>query len=147
VLRANWFDAKLVLGQTNLPKAYTLLSFFGALALVLAAVGLCGTMSYVVSRRTKELGIRMALGADRRKIHWLVLREGLWQVALGVALRIPMALAATRLIASQLFGVRVGDPVTLALVALMMLAVASVATYFPARRATKADPIVALRTE
>src|SRR5262249_58921250 len=121
VLRANWFDAKLVLGQTNLPKAYTLLSFFGALALVLAAVGLCGTMSYVVSRRTKELGIRMALGADRRKIHWLVLPEGVWQGAAGGAPRIPMARAAPRLVSSHLFGARGGGPGTPALVGLMWL--------------------------
>jgi len=124
-----------------------LLSFFSALALALSAIGLYGTMSYAVSRRTKELGIRMALGADRRKILWLVLREALWQVALGVALGIPLALAATRLIASLLFGVPATDPVTLALVVLVMWAVAGVASYFPARRATKVDPMIALRYE
>ncbi len=125
----------------------TLLSFFGTLALVLAAVGLFGTMSYAVSRRTKELGIRMALGADRRDVLWLVMREALWQVLLGVTLGIPLALASTRLISSMLFGVQATDPLTLALVVLVMLAVAGVASYVPARRATKVDPMVALRYE
>jgi len=125
----------------------TLLSFFGALALALTGLGLYGSMSYAVSRRTKEFGIRMALGANRRDLLRLTLREALWQVALGAALGIPLALAATRLIANLLFDVKATDPATLALVALLLLAVASVASYFPARRAAKVDPMVALRVE
>jgi ABC-type antimicrobial peptide transport system permease subunit len=125
----------------------TLLSFFGALALALAGIGLYGTMSYAVSRRTKELGIRMALGARSPDVLWLVLREALWQVALGVVIGVPLALAGARLIASLLFGVRATDPVTISISALVMLAVALLAGYIPARRATKVDPLVALRAE
>jgi ABC-type antimicrobial peptide transport system permease subunit len=123
----------------------TLLSFFSALALALAGIGLYGTMSYAVSRRTKELGIRMALGARPRDALWLVLREALWQVALGVVIGVPLALAGARLIASLLFGVRATDPMTISISALVMLAVALLASYIPARRATKVDPLVALR--
>jgi len=123
----------------------TLLSFFSALALALAGIGLYGTMSYAVSRRTKELGIRMALGARSRDVLWLVLREALWQVARGVVIGVPLALAGARLIASLLFGVRASDPVTISISALVMLAVALLAGYIPARRATKVDPLVALR--
>jgi ABC-type antimicrobial peptide transport system permease subunit len=123
----------------------TLLSFFSALALALAGIGLYGTMSYAVSRRTKELGIRMALGARPRDVLWLVLREALWQAALGVVIGVPLALAGARLIASLLFGVRATDPVTILISAVVMLAVALLAGYIPARRATKVDPLVALR--
>jgi ABC-type antimicrobial peptide transport system permease subunit len=125
----------------------TLLSFFSALALALAGIGLYGTMSYAVSRRTKELGIRMALGAHSRDVLWLVLREALWQVAVGVLIGVPLALAGARLITSLLFGVQATDPVTISISALVMLAVALLAGYIPARRATKVDPLVALRTE
>ena len=121
----------------------TLMSFFSALAL--AGIGLYSTISYAVSRRTKELGIRMALGAHSRDVLWLMLREALWQVALGVAIGVPLALAGARLIASMLFGVRATDLMTISISALVMLAVALVAGYIPARRATKVDPLVALR--
>jgi ABC-type antimicrobial peptide transport system permease subunit len=124
-----------------------LLSFFGALALALAGIGLYGTMSYAVSRRTTELGIRMALGAQKRDVLWLVLREALWQVALGVVIGVPLALAGTRLIASLLFGVRADDPMTISVSSFAMLAVALLAGYIPARRATKLDPLVALRDD
>jgi len=123
----------------------TLLSFFSALALALAAIGLYGTMSYAVSRRTKELGIRMALGARSRNVLWLVLREALLQVAIGVVIGVPLALAGARLIANLLFGVGATDPMTISISALVMLAVALLAGYIPARRATKVDPLVALR--
>ncbi|MFL6209742.1 MAG: ADOP family duplicated permease [Pyrinomonadaceae bacterium] len=125
----------------------TLLSFFGALALMLAAIGLYGTMAYAVGRRTKEFGIRMTLGAQRHAILWLVLRETLALVALGIVVGIPVALLTTRLIARLLFGVRPTDPVTITLAVLTMLTVALVAGYLPAHRATKVDPMVALRYE
>jgi predicted permease len=125
----------------------TLLSFFGALALVLAGVGLYGTMAYATGRRTKEFGIRMTLGARRRDILWLVLRETLMQVALGVAIGIPASFAATRLVARLLFGVRPTDPATITLAVFVMLTVALLAGYLPARRATKVDPMIALRYE
>ncbi len=124
-----------------------LLGFFGALALVLASIGLYGTMSYAVGRRTREIGIRMALGAQKKEILWMVLREALQQVVIGVAIGIPVALAAGRLIASMLFGVKTSDPVTISVAVLVMVTIAFVAGYLPARRATKVDPMVALRCE
>ncbi len=123
------------------------LSFFSMLALALAGIGLYGTMSYAVSRRTKELGIRIALGARSSDVLWLVLREALWQVALGIVIGLPLALAGARLIASLLFGVPATDPMTISISALVMLMVALMAGYIPARRAAKVDPLVALRCE
>ena len=125
----------------------TLLSFFGALALALAAVGLYGTMSYAVSRRTKELGIRMALGAQRKDVLRMVLAEAVGLAAVGVAIGVPAALAGIRLIASLLFGVRAADPTTLAAAIVVMITVALMASYLPARRATRVDPMQALRYE
>ncbi len=117
------------------------------LALLLSCLGLYGILSYVVAQRTKEIGIRMALGAGRRDVLWLVLRDALRLVLLGVALGIPAALAAARLLASQLFGISAADPVTIGLATLVLLAVAAVAGYSPARRAARVDPLVALRFE
>ncbi|MBO0911748.1 MAG: ABC transporter permease [Acidobacteria bacterium] len=122
-------------------------SLFGALALLLASIGLYGLMSYSVSRRTREIGLRAALGAQRSTIIWLVLREALALVLLGVAVGIPFALAASRFIASMLFGISRGDLATIAAVSLLLLASALVAGYLPAWRASSADPVVALRTE
>ena len=124
-----------------------LLGFFGALALVLSSIGLYGTMSYVVSRRTRELGIRLALGAQRKDLLRMVLREALQQVVIGVAIGIPVALAGARMIASMLFGVKTTDPAPISVAVLVMGAIALVAGYLPARRATKVDPIEALRYE
>jgi predicted lysophospholipase L1 biosynthesis ABC-type transport system permease subunit len=129
-------------------RAIALLSsFFGALALLLASIGIYGLMSYSVSRRTSEMGIRAALGAQETTVIWLVLREALTLVLLGVAVGIPSALAASRLIASMLFGISPGDLPTIAAVSLFLLASASFAGYVPARRASRADPALALRTE
>jgi putative ABC transport system permease protein len=125
----------------------TLASSFGFLALLLSCLGLYGILSYSVARRTNEIGIRMALGADRRDLLWLVLRDALRLVLLGVLLGIPAALAAARLIASQLFGISAADPLAIGLAALVLLAVAAIAGYLPARRATRVDPLVALRYE
>ena len=120
---------------------------FAALALLLACIGLYGTMAYRVSRRTNEIGIRMTLGAQRANVFWLVTRECLLLVAIGLAIGVPVALAATRVIASQLFGVRATDPLTLAGVAILLPLVALAACYIPARRAMRVDPMVALRHE
>jgi len=120
---------------------------FAALALLLACLGLYGTMAYRVSRRTNELGIRMTLGAQRANIFWLVTRECLTLVAIGVAIGVPVALGATRVIASQLFGVRAADPLTFGGVAMLLLVVALAACYVPALRAMRVDPMVALRYE
>jgi predicted permease len=125
----------------------TLLGFFSGLALALAALGLYGAMSFLVGRRTKELGIRLALGAQKRGILWMVLREAFFVVATGVAIGVPTAVAASRLISSLLFGIRATDLATISSAILIMSAVAVLAAYLPARRATRVDPIVALRYE
>ena len=125
----------------------TLSSGFGLLGLLLSCLGLYGILSYAVACRTHEIGIRMALGAERRDVLWLALRDALRLVLVGVALGIPAALAAARLIPSQLFGISAADPVAIGLATLAMLTVASVAGYLPARRATQVDPLVALRYE
>ena len=125
----------------------TLSGFFGLLALLLACIGLYGILSYGVANRINEIGIRMALGAQRRDVSWLILREALWLVIAGVAVGLPIIFAVTRLAATLLFGLTPTDPVSLFLAALLMMAVAMVAGYVPARRATRVDPLVALRYE
>src|SRR6266540_3273341 len=125
----------------------TLALFFGLLALSLACLGLYGVLSYDVARRTNEIGIRMALGANARWVVQLVLRETLGWVVLGVTLGLGAALATTRWVESLLFGLKPHDPLTIGLAALVLLAVAAVAGYLPARRAARIDPLVALRHE
>jgi ABC-type antimicrobial peptide transport system permease subunit len=125
----------------------TLLAAFGLLALVLAAVGIYGVMGYSVARRTREIGIRMALGAQRGDVLKLVLKEGMAMVAIGVALGIVGAFFATSLLVSFLYGVSVTDPIKFVVISLLLSGVALVASFIPARRATKVDPLVALRYE
>jgi len=140
--------AQLVDGELVEERVTALLSvFFAALALLLASIGLYGLMSYTVTRRTREIGIRAAVGAQRQNVLWLVLRETLALALLGIAVGIPTALVASRLIASMLFGLSPSDLPTIVTVSLLLLVVALVAGYFPARRASAIDPIVALRTE
>jgi len=125
----------------------TLSGFFGLLAALLAVIGLYGVMSYMVARRTNEIGIRMALGADAADVLKLVLKNGVALTLIGVALGVSGAFALTRVIAALLFGVEPTDPVTFVAVSATMVMVALIACYIPARRATKVDPLVALRYE
>jgi predicted permease len=122
-------------------------TFFGLLALLLACAGLYGVMSYNVARRTREIGIRMALGASANRIALSVMCETLLPVALGIALGLCAALAATRWVESLLFGLSPQDPLTIGQVALLLLAVATLSAYLPARRAARVDPMAALREE
>jgi putative ABC transport system permease protein len=124
--------------------AASLLSIFGLLALSLAAVGLYGVMAHTVAQRTRELGIRVSVGAKQSDILRLILGQGLMLTVIG---GLVTALAVTRLSAGLLYGVSAADPMTFTVVALILLGVALVAGYLPARRATKVDPMIALRME
>ncbi len=127
-----------------LAQAYAL---FGCIALFVAAIGLFGLMSYNVSRRTREIGIRMAMGAESREVLSLVLRESMLLVAIGVVIGIAASLAAGRLVRSQLFGLEPTDLSTMAAAMFVMVAVSAAAGYLPARRALRVDPMIALRYE
>jgi predicted permease len=124
-----------------------LASFFGLLALLLACVGLYGVMSYTVARRTNEIGIRMALGAQGRNVLWLVLREALTLVLVGLVIGLLASLAATKATTTLLFGLKPNDPLTIISATLLLIVVAALAGYLPARRAARVDPMTALRDE
>ncbi len=122
-------------------------AFFGVLALVLASVGLYGVLSYAVARRSNEIGIRMAIGAEQGTVMWMILRETLVLVAIGGVVGVSAAVALGRLVASRMFGVSAADPVTMITAAAMLTAVAMFAACFPALRAARVDPVIALRVE
>jgi ABC-type antimicrobial peptide transport system permease subunit len=120
---------------------------FGLLATVLAAIGLYGVMAYTVSRRTREIGIRIALGAERTAVVWLVLREVAFLTVVGIALGVPGALGLSRFVRSQLFGIEPSDPMTMAIAASTLALVGLIAGYLPARKAAGVQPVLALRYE
>jgi ABC-type antimicrobial peptide transport system permease subunit len=125
----------------------TLTSLFGVLGLVLASVGLYGVLAYTVEQRTSEIGLRMALGADRGQVTKMILSGAFLQIGIGLAIGIPAAIGAGRLMTSQLFGVKPWDPIMLALATLMLSLAALLASAIPARRAASVEPMVALRNE
>ena len=124
-----------------------LLGGFSVLAMCLASVGLYGVMSYLVTQRAKELGVRLALGARSQDVLRMVLRQGMTLAALGLGIGLVAALVITRLIRGMLFDVSTTDPVTFLLISLLLMVVTLVATFIPAHRATQVDPITALREE
>src|SRR5207302_8708882 len=127
--------------------ALALVQGFALIALLLAAIGLYGVLSYSVAGRTREIGVRMALGAQRGSVLNMVLREAGKLVVLGIVIGVPAAMLAGRLFSSMLFGLKATDPLSMVLVVAILLAITLLASYIPARRATKVDPIIALRYE
>ena len=125
----------------------SLLAWFASLALALAAVGIYGLVSFTVSRRTHEIGVRMALGAHPRSILALILAQGMRLVLLGLAAGLAASFGMTRLMSSLLFRVHPFDPLSLGAVALVLASIAALACFLPARRATRVDPMAALRIE
>jgi len=122
-------------------------SFFGGLALLLAAIGLYGVLSYAVARRTNEIGIRMAIGAGRPAVMWMILRETFAMLAIGAAVGAGAAVWLSKLVESQMFGVKGSDPTTIVAAVGILAAIAAFASAFPALRAARVDPMVALRVE
>jgi predicted permease len=138
-------DEQVARSTTNQRLLAQLSAFFGLLAVFLSCIGIYGLMSYVVSRRTNEIGLRMALGAERSQVLWSVMRESFWLVTLGIATGVPVALAGSRLISSLLYGLRASDPVTILAGVGVLSVVAALAGYLPARRASLLDPMSSLR--
>ncbi len=146
-LLINTIDELVDLSVAQRRFSMLILGIFAGVAMVLAIAGIYGVMSYTVSQRTHEIGLRMALGAETRQVESMVVREGLLLSSLGVAIGVAGAIAGTRAMSTMLFGITHTDPLTYLGVAAVLLAVALVASYFPARRASRVDPLVALRHE
>jgi putative ABC transport system permease protein len=124
-----------------------LLTGFAVLAMLLATIGIYGVMSYGVAKRTQELGVRMALGARRTQVVGMVLRQGMRTTAIAIVIGLAASFAATRVLEAELFGVSATDPLTFAVVPLALILIALAACYVPARRASRVDPVVALRAD
>jgi ABC-type antimicrobial peptide transport system permease subunit len=137
------------LAESVAPRRFQMLLFgaFATLALALAAVGVYGVISHSVSRRAHEIGVRMALGARPRQVLLMVIKQGMSLALVGIAIGLAAALALTRVMKNLLFNVSPIDPATLALITLLLALVTLIACYIPARRATKVDPLIALRSE
>ena len=137
------------LDEVYAPRRFNLLLFgvFALVALLLAAVGIYGVLAYAVTHRTHEIGIRLALGAQTRDVLWLIVRQGLALTLVGVVLGLAGALALTRVLQNLLYGVSATDPATFTGIAMLLFGVAFIASFIPARRATKVDPLTALRHE
>jgi ABC-type antimicrobial peptide transport system permease subunit len=138
-------QAELTLARDRMVT--TLASIFGAVAALLAAIGIYGLMSFSVARRTREIDVRMALGADAGSVAWMVLRQVLLLGGAGIALALPVAWTLMGVVQSQLFGVQPHDPASLGMAAAILAAAAVVAGYLPVRRAARVEPIAALRAE
>jgi ABC-type antimicrobial peptide transport system permease subunit len=147
ITRLTTFDDQVANNFTQDRLLARLTSLFAILALVLASIGLYGVMSYFVARRTSEIGIRMALGANRSSVVTMVFRSALFQVVLGLALGVPAALLAGHLMASELYGVGAYDALSLIGATLLLAFCAAVAVFLPARRAASIEPMRALRIE
>jgi putative ABC transport system permease protein len=145
-------DAKTMEERTSaltaqIQTSVIMFSAFAALALLLSAVGIYGVMAYAVTQRRREIGVRMAMGAQEADVLRLIIGQGIRLTLRGVAIGVALALATTRLLAGLLYGVSAADPTTIALATALAIAVALTACYLPARRATKVDPLVALKAE
>ena len=140
--------SEVVSAAAGQPRFTTLvMSFFAGVAFFLAALGLYGILAYAVEQRTREIGVRVALGADKRKIFRLIIGNGMSLALVGVSVGVPAALMLTRLMSGVLSGVTSTDPMTYLAVVTLLAASALLASYLPARRATRVDPLVALRTD
>jgi ABC-type antimicrobial peptide transport system permease subunit len=146
------YDVKTLTEHMNIPlfparMAANVLGSFGLLALVLAAIGIYGVMSYVVAGRTREIGLRMALGAQLHQVRQLILRQGMMLAGIGLILGLAVVLVLARFLTSMLYGVSPSDPVTFLGISFLLAMVALLACYLPARRAARIDPMIAIREE
>jgi putative ABC transport system permease protein len=147
IVQVAMMDDLLAASEAERRFALILFETFGLVALALAGAGIYGVVSYSVTERTREIGVRLALGAERRNVLGLILRQGLKLTLGGIGLGLLMAWAVTRLLTNLLYGVSATDPLIFGGVALVLIVVALLACYWPARRATRIDPLIALRQE
>jgi ABC-type antimicrobial peptide transport system permease subunit len=147
ITQVTTLDEQVARTMINQRLVAQLSGFFGILAVFLSCIGIYGLMSYTTSRRTNEIGIRMALGAGRSNVRWLVMRETLLLVATGIVIGIPITVLSSHFVDSMLYGLHGSDPLSLIAAVSMLLTVAILAGYLPAQRASKVDPMIALRYE